>query len=109
YVGIPAPEIYLDRDFDFYRLIGQDITAITDLNTKGKLSDQTLLEILRRGEILPDDLDIENELERIQDPQTAYGEPDEISPKPENKVETEPAPETLQTNQIDQLIELLSR
>ncbi|NBW21830.1 MAG: DUF4055 domain-containing protein [Caulobacteraceae bacterium] len=65
YVGIPAPEIYLDRDFDFYRLIGQDITAITDLNTKGKLSDQTLLEILRRGEILPDDLDIENELERM--------------------------------------------
>jgi hypothetical protein len=65
YVGIEPPEIYLDRDFDFYRLIGQDITAITDLNTKGKLSDETLLEILRRGEILPDDLDIEEELERI--------------------------------------------
>ena len=65
YVGIEPPEIYLDRDFDFYRLIGQDITAITDLNTKGKLSDQTLLEILRRGEILPDDLDIDSEMERM--------------------------------------------
>jgi len=112
YVGIEPPEIYLDRDFDFYRLIGQDITAITDLNTKGKLSDETLLEILRRGEILPDDLDIEDELERIRGTETedveVYENPVEVETQPEEQPEAEKE-EALQPNQIDRLISLLSR
>lgn len=76
YLGIEPPEVYLDRDFDFYRLIGQDITAITDLNVKGKLSDRTLLEVLRRGEILPDDIDVDAELEQLVQPTDTSASPD---------------------------------
>jgi hypothetical protein len=62
YVGIDPPEISIDRDFDYYRLIGQDVSVLSQLNTDGKISDAMLLEILRRGEILPDDTNIEEEL-----------------------------------------------
>ena len=63
YVGIEPPEITIDRDFDYYRLIGQDVSVLTQLNQMGKISDAMLLEILRRGEILPDNVNIEDELE----------------------------------------------
>jgi len=61
YVGLEPPEIHLDRDFDYYRLIGQDIAVLSQLNQAGTISRSTLLEILRRGEILPDTIDIEEE------------------------------------------------
>jgi len=63
YVGIEPPEITIDRDFDYYRLIGQDVSVLAQLNQMGKLSDAMLLEILRRGEVLPDNINIEDELE----------------------------------------------
>ena len=63
YVGMESPEVTIDRDFDFYRLIGQDISVLTQLNQLGKISDSLLLEILRRGEILPDNINIEDEEE----------------------------------------------
>jgi hypothetical protein len=59
YVGIEPPEVTIDRDFDYYRLIGQDISVLAQLNQMGKISDEMLLEVLRRGEILPDDTNIE--------------------------------------------------
>jgi hypothetical protein len=63
YVGMEPPEITIDRDFDYYRLIGQDVAVLTQLNEMGKISDAMLLEILRRGEVLPDNINIEDELE----------------------------------------------
>ena len=69
YVGIEPPEIKIDRDFDYYRLIGQDISVLAQLNQMGKISDEMLLEVLRRGEILPDDTNIEEAAR-----QTAEGE-----------------------------------
>ncbi|MGA0132713.1 MAG: DUF4055 domain-containing protein, partial [Ilumatobacteraceae bacterium] len=63
YIGIEPPEITIDRDFDYYRLIGQDVSVLAQLNQMGKISDQMLLEVLRRGEILPDNINIEDELE----------------------------------------------
>jgi len=63
YVGMEPPEITIDRDFDYYRLIGQDVSVLAQLNEMGKISDATLLEILRRGEILPDNVNVEEELE----------------------------------------------
>jgi len=62
YVGMEPPEITIDRDFDYYRLIGQDVSVLAQLNQMGKLSDAMLLEILRRGEVLPDNINIEDEL-----------------------------------------------
>jgi len=64
-VGMEPPEITIDRDFDYYRLIGQDVSVLAQLNQMGKISDQMLLEILRRGEILPDNVKIEDELEAM--------------------------------------------
>ena len=62
YVGIPAPKVAVDRDFDFYRLLGQDIAVIGDLNARGAISDKTFLQILKSGEVLPDTVDITAEL-----------------------------------------------
>ena len=63
YVGMEPPEITIDRDFDYYRLIGQDVSVLAQLNQMGKISDTLLLEILRRGEILPDNINVEDEAE----------------------------------------------
>jgi len=66
YVGIEPPRIKVDRDFDFYRLIGQDVSVLSQLNESGKISDRLLLDVLRRGEVLPDNVDIEAELNATQ-------------------------------------------
>jgi hypothetical protein len=66
YVGMEPPVITIDRDFDYYRLIGQDVAVLAQLNESGKISDETLLKILQHGEILPEDVKIADELERIQ-------------------------------------------
>jgi len=70
YVNIAPPTVRIDRDFDYYRLIGQDVSVLAQLNETGKISDTMLLEILRRGEILPDNTNIAEELERLPAPTT---------------------------------------
>ena len=66
----------------------------------GKITDQMLLEILRRGEILPDNINIEEELQAIkaEAPETPA----------EGAVEGQD-PEQMSGNQVDRLIELLTR
>jgi len=66
YLGIEPPKVTLNRDFDFYRLLGQDISVIGQLRAEGALSDKTYLEILRSGEIIPDKIDLDAELTEIQ-------------------------------------------
>jgi len=96
YVGIEPPEIKIDRDFDYYRLIGQDISVLAQLNQMGKISDEMLLEVLRRGEILPDDTNIEEQVEALER-ETAEPEQEEMST------------EEMTPDRVDRLIELLSR
>ena len=62
YLGRKPPKITLDRDFDFYRLLGQDIAVIGDLNRDGLITDKSFLQILKSGEILPDTVDLNKEL-----------------------------------------------
>ena len=62
YLQKEPPTIHLDRDFDFYRLLGQDVAVIGDLNERGAITDKTFLEILKSGEILPDTVDLNREL-----------------------------------------------
>jgi hypothetical protein len=96
YVGIEPPEIKIDRDFDYYRLIGQDISVLAQLNQMGKISDEMLLEVLRRGEILPDDTNIEEQVAAMERETT--------------EVEQETMPtEEITPDRVDRLIELLSR
>jgi len=74
YLGIEPPTISLDRDFDFYRLLGQDISVIGQLRTEGALTNETYLKILKSGEIIPDSVNIDNELaavERLQEEKKA--------------------------------------
>ena len=98
YVDIEPPVVTLDRDFDYYRLIGQDVAVLTQLNELGKLSDTTLLEILRRGEILPDNVDISNEIQSADSPDTTPEEEEQVELTPMNDLNTE---------RMDQLIAAL--
>ena len=98
YVGMEPPVITIDRDFDYYRLIGQDVAVLSQLNQSGKLSDETLLKILQHGEILPEDVKVADELERIQ--QMAA---------PEAETQQGEVPEELTPDRMDQLIQLMSR
>ncbi len=66
YLGIEPPKITLDRDFDFYRLLGQDISVIGQLRAEGALSNETYLDILKSGEIIPDKVDLTEELARVE-------------------------------------------
>jgi hypothetical protein len=67
YVGIEPPEITIDRDFDFYRLIGQDISVLSDALGQGHISPTMWLDIMRKGEIIPDTADVESELEYVEE------------------------------------------
>lgn len=67
YVGVKPPKITLDRDFDFYRLIGQDISVLADATTQGLISPELWLDIMRKGEIIPDTADVEAELEYVEE------------------------------------------
>jgi hypothetical protein len=44
------------------------VAVLSDLNSNGKISDEMLLEILRRGEILPDGTNVEEEAAKITEP-----------------------------------------
>jgi hypothetical protein len=67
YVGVEPPRITIDRDFDFYRLIGQDISVLADATTQGLISPEMWLDALRKGEVLPDTADFDSELEYIEE------------------------------------------
>ena len=84
YVGMEPPEITIDRDFDYYRLIGQDVSVLAQLNQMGKISDAMLLEILRRGEVLPDNINVEDEVEAAGKPATAITEESETEEEPDS-------------------------
>ncbi len=88
YVGMEPPEITIDRDFDYYRLIGQDVAVLAQLADTGKISNAMLLEVLRRGEILPDNINIEEELldlpdnsdlEEVEQPEAEESETDTMN------------------------------
>jgi hypothetical protein len=66
YLNIEPPKINISRDFDFYRMLGQDISVVGQLRNEGALSDKTYLEILRSGEIIPESVDMNEELAEIK-------------------------------------------
>jgi hypothetical protein len=59
YAGKPAPQIILDRDFDFSTLLGQDVSVIGTLHKEGQLPTKEFVQILKYGEILPDSVDVD--------------------------------------------------
>jgi hypothetical protein len=98
YVGMEPPTIVVDRDFDYYRLIGQDVSVLAQLNEMGKISDTMLLEILRRGEILPDTINVEAEVVAAAADKESTDTPD-----------AEEDADNITPSNVDRLIDLLAR
>ena len=65
FVGIESPKVCVSRDFDLQKLDGPQVAQYMSMWQNGAITHQTLLEILSRGEILPD-IDIETEIEMIE-------------------------------------------
>jgi len=65
YVGMEAPEVMLSRDFDLQVLDGQQVSQYLQLWSNGAITHETLLEMLKQGEVLPD-IDVEREVELTQ-------------------------------------------
>jgi len=59
YAGVQPPKVAIDRDYNVETLDGQGMTAINTLFTSGLLDQQTALELLKRGEVLSDDMEPE--------------------------------------------------
>jgi len=57
-----APLINLDRDFDLAQLDGSQVQQYLQLWMNGAITQETLLEQLKKGEILPS-VDVETEIE----------------------------------------------
>ena len=62
YTGIQAPKVKIDRDIDTQILDGQQTQQYLNLWQQGAITHETLLNALKRGEVLPE-LDVEEELE----------------------------------------------
>jgi hypothetical protein len=71
YAGIEPPVVAIDRDFNTEPMQGPEITAVNTLFTSGLLDQQTALELLKRGEILTDEMDVEEILAAAETEQLA--------------------------------------
>ena len=67
YAGIECPEVIIRQDYENRLVDGNQITAFLQLFMQGAISQETLLEILQQGEVLPPGLDIEEEITRTRD------------------------------------------
>ena len=65
YVGMETPLVSVARDFDLQKLDGPQVAQYLSMWSQGAISHETLLEMLQRGEVLPD-IDIEAEIELIE-------------------------------------------
>lgn len=59
FAGVEAPKVILDRDFDSAVMTGPEITSINTLFTSGLIDQETALKLLQKGELLPDDYEVE--------------------------------------------------
>ena len=64
-MGIEAPNVTISRDFDLQSLDSNQIQSYTALWMQGAITQTTLLEMLRDGEVLPN-TDPETEVELTQ-------------------------------------------
>ncbi len=65
YVGRETPLVSVARDFDLQKLDGPQVAQYLSMWTQGAISHELLLDMLQRGEILPD-IDIDAEIELIE-------------------------------------------
>lgn len=63
YIGKEPPKIIIDRDFNLQTLEGSAVGQYMNLYNNNVITQTTLLEILRKGEVLGSDFDVELEVE----------------------------------------------
>ena len=68
YVGKEAPLITLDKDFDLQQLDGAQVGQYLQLYTNNTITLETLLNALKKGEVLPA-IDVDEEVELVQQQQ----------------------------------------
>ena len=66
YMGVEPPTAVLSRDFDLYRLLGQDASVLAQMEAAGQITPETFLRIMRHGEWLPDEVDLAKEVEETK-------------------------------------------
>ena len=67
YVGLEPPQVVIEQDYENRLIDGNQITAMLQLFMQNAISQETLLEILQQGEVLPAGLNIDEEITRTQD------------------------------------------
>lgn len=65
YLQETAGTCQVNKDFQVTELTAQEITAFSQLQQLDQISLQTFLELLQRGEILPEEFDVQEELDRL--------------------------------------------
>jgi len=65
FMNMEAPLVHVDRDFNLQTLDPAQVTQYQALYQNGVIQHSTLLELLKRGEILPD-VDVEAEVEAVE-------------------------------------------
>lgn len=66
YLNISPPTVRIDRDFDFYRLLGQDVGVLSTALEKGQISPEMFVTVMKEGEIYPDTTDVQKEVAYIE-------------------------------------------
>ena len=69
YIGKEPPKIIIDRDYNLSQLDGSSVGQYMNLYNNNVITQTTLLEILRKGEILGSDFDVELEVELTEQDQ----------------------------------------
>lgn len=66
YNGKEPPKVVIDKDFDFYRLLGQDVSVLGDLHANGQISTKLFHLIMRHGEWVPPEVNLDDEAQEIE-------------------------------------------
>jgi hypothetical protein len=66
YLGEAPGTCQINRDFNLAALTPQEIDSFSRLHSAGQISLETLLELLKRGEVFDDEFAIADELERLE-------------------------------------------
>jgi hypothetical protein len=66
YNGKEPPKVIISKDFDFYRLLGQDVSVLSDLEMKGQITTELFHKILFHGEWIPEDVDLKELLSNVK-------------------------------------------
>jgi hypothetical protein len=92
YMGIKPPVVTIDRDYNVEPLDGQGVTAINTIFTSGLIDQETALEMLKRGEVLGEGVDVETVLAASELEQQASLEQDLAIAEGQAKVAAQYAP-----------------